>query len=296
MKIGFIGFGEAARAFKASLGAGDTAPCFAAYDILLESEGADGACADAMREHGVAIALPAQTLADCDWVFSAVTADQSLEAARAACAWLRPSTVYLDINSVSPDRKRDSAALVARAGAVYLDMAVMAPVHPRGHRTPVLIAGPTDPAMLERLDALGFSYEIVADEAGAATAIKMVRSMFVKGLEAITVEALLAAHATGCLDYVVRSISGSYPGLGFADLAGYHFERSLRHGTRRAAEMRESAATFAALGLNGALGAAIADTQAAMGKAGGSVSPAETLEETIARVANARPALPAART
>jgi hypothetical protein len=93
----------------------------------------------------------------------------------------------------------------------------------------------------------------------------MVRSLFVKGLEAITVETLLAAHASGCLDYILKSLGGSYPGLGLPDFARYQFERTTKHGKRRAAEMRESAVTLDGLGLHGALAAAIADVQEKMG-------------------------------
>ncbi|WP_421926066.1 DUF1932 domain-containing protein [Neoaquamicrobium sediminum] len=267
MKIGFIGFGEAARAFQASLAETDATLAFAAYDILLDSEGPQGSCTTAMKERGVTVVLSPATggFSDCDWIISAVTADQSLEAARAAAAWLRPGQTFFDINSVSPQRKRESAACVSATGAAYLDMAVMAPVHPKGHRTPVLLAGPAGDPVTRELADLGFDFEVVAPEAGAATAIKMVRSLFVKGLEAITVEALLAAQASGCLDYVLKSLGGSFPGLGWPDFAHYQFERTLTHGNRRAAEMRESAATMAALGRNDRLADAIADTQARLG-------------------------------
>ena len=106
MKIGFIGFGEAARAFQGSLSEHDSRLAFAAYDILLDSEGTDGACVEAMRERRVAIACPPQAeLNDAEWIFSAVTADQSLEAAEAAARYVRPGQVFFDINSVSPDRR-----------------------------------------------------------------------------------------------------------------------------------------------------------------------------------------------
>ena len=268
MHIGFIGFGEAGRAFRDSLVATDPALAFSAFDRLLPGEGADGACRSAMRERGVAEAGRDTGMPDAGWVFSAVTADQSLEAAIDACRWLRPGQVFFDINSVSPDRKRETSARVSATGATYVDIAVMAPVHPKGHRTPVLLAGPCDAAMLDRLSALGFAFEVVGAEPGAATAIKMVRSLFVKGLEAITVEALLAAEASGCRDYILASLSGSYPGLGWPDFARYEFERTMKHGKRRAAEMRESAATLDALGLHGALAHAIADVQEAMGALG----------------------------
>jgi 3-hydroxyisobutyrate dehydrogenase-like beta-hydroxyacid dehydrogenase len=212
----------------------------------------------------VAVAETPAALAGADWMVSAVTADASLDAIDAQVPHLASGQLVIDVNSVSPERKRESARRVAATGAAYLDMAVMGPVHPRGHRTPVLVAGPEVP----ELARLGFDVRSVGSDPGAATAIKMVRSLFVKGLEAITVETLLAAEASGCLDEILTSLSASFPGLGWPDFAAYQFERTLRHGARRAAEMRESAATVEALGLGGALAGAIADVQARMGAAG----------------------------
>lgn len=280
MRVSFIGFGEAARAFRESLAVTDPALGFAAYDILVDSEGMDGPCGTAMRAHAVEIAPTAgAAVAGADWIISAVTADQSLEAVKSALLHVKHGQIFIDINSVSPRRKSDSAALIGPAGASYVDMAVMAPVHPKGHRTPVLLAGPIDDDLRRRFAELNFAFDIVGPEAGAATAIKMVRSLFVKGLEAITVETLLAASASGCLDYILRSLAGSYPGLGFPDFATYQFERTVKHGKRRAAEMRESAATIEDLHLHGQLAEAIAEVQEKMGRLRG--TPATGLRETI---------------
>lgn len=289
MRIAFIGFGEAARAFCDSLAAADTKLTFSAYDILLGSEGLDGACAAAMRDRSVNVsATLAAAVTDAAWVISAVTADQSHVAAETAAACLAQGQTFFDINSVSPQRKRANAEMVASAGAVYLDMAVMAPVHPRGHRTPVLLAGPLDQATRDRLAALGFAIEVAGEEVGAATAIKMVRSLFVKGLEAITVETLLAASASGCLDYIQASLAGSYPGLGLPGFADYQIERTLKHGRRRAAEMRESAATLEELGLYGGLAAAVAEVQERMGAIGRETGPATASPDDLARLATLR--------
>ncbi len=290
MRLAFIGFGEAARAFRESLARHDPTLEFAAYDVLLEREEAGGACGAAMTAAGVAIAgTPEAAAMGAEWVFSAVTADQSRAAAQSVAPFLRPGQVFFDINSVSPASKRGNAERVEAGGARYLDMAVMAPVHPRGHRTPVLIAGTLDAKTAERLAALDFQYETAGAGVGGATAIKMVRSLFVKGLEALTVEAYIAAEASGCLPEIRASLAKSYPGLGWPDFAEYEFERVLKHGMRRAAEMRESAATLNELGLNGALAAAIADVQELTALAGRRMAPpAETLEGTIAGLAQQR--------
>lgn len=289
MHIAFIGFGEAARAFCDTLRAHDGALEFSAYDILLDREGRDGACAQAMRERSVRLcAAPREAAAQADWIISAVTADQSLAAAEAVSPHVKPGQLFFDINSVSPERKRETAKLLNRNGALYVDMAVMAPVHPRGHRTPVLVAGALSEAHRERLRALEFDFDVVGEEAGAATAVKMVRSLFVKGLEAISVEAVLAAAASGCLDRVISSLSRSYPGLNIPQLALYNMERMLKHGARRAAEMRESAATLDQLGLAGDLGRAIAAVHERMGAVPDDGSDLGTMEAAARRILDLR--------
>ncbi len=284
LSIGFIGFGEAARAFHQTLAAHDPGLRFCAYDILLGEPGMRAAIAG----RDVEVAETPAALGHADWIVSAVTADQSLAAVEAIAPHLRAGRLVVDINSVSPGRKRASAALVEARGARYLDMAVMAPVHPRGHRTPVLIAGPAAAPLEPELKRLDFSFRVAGEAVGAATAIKMVRSLFVKGLEAVTVECLLAARASGCFDEVYGSLARDFPGLGWPDFAAYEFERTLRHGRRRAAEMRESAATIAELGLNGALAAEIAEVQERMGAADAPPPKADALSDGIAAVVESR--------
>ena len=277
MRIGFLGYGEAARAFHTGLGGAALA-----HDRLLDAD--TGAMRAAMVARGASpVALAG--LGEADWIFSAVTADQSLVAVTPLLPLLRPGQLLIDINSVSPERKRDTAAAVTATGAAYLDMAVMAPVHPKLHATPVLLAGAAAADLLPKLLALGFDARVVGAAPGAATAIKMVRSLFVKGLEAITVETLLAARASDCFAEIYASLSASFPGLDWDRFAGYQLERTTRHGNRRAAEMRESGATLDALGLQGDLARAIAAVQEAMGDVGPTegASLAETVEVVLAR-------------
>ncbi len=284
MKIAFIGFGEAARSFTDSLQKLGTAKIIAAYDLK-----ADDTIAVAANARGVALKPTAgEAIADADWIISAVTADQSFNAAAAVMDALSTGQLFIDINSVSPDRKKETAAIVEKSGAAYLDMAVMAPVDRRGHQTPVLLAGSTADKVSKEMRTLGFNFEVVGAEPGAATAIKMVRSLFVKGLEALTVETMLAASASGCFDYVLSSLSASYPGLGWPQNVSYMFERTLRHGARRSAEMRESAATLDALGLTGALADKIADVQAAMGAVSALELPQGSLPESVAEILSQR--------
>lgn len=265
LRIGFIGFGEAARAFAATLRQAAEIEV-AAYDILVHDAGraALEAAAGPLRVRLVESA--AEAVAGADLVVSAVTAAAAGAALEEAYAGKVAPHVVFDINSVTARRKEENAARVRSAGATYLDMAVMAPVHPRGHRTPVLVAGDVE-AALPYLETLGFAHEAVGPEAGQATAVKMVRSLFVKGLEAITAECLTAAAASGCGERVLSSLAASFPGLDLPQHGRYVFDRVSVHGARRAEEMREVAQTLRDLGLTagGRLADAIADVQAEYG-------------------------------
>ena len=290
--IRFIGFGEAARAFAESLKAQAPDLSFSCYDILFESEGPGGPVAAAARDLGAdACAHPDRDIEQAKWIVLAVTADSSLHAAQSVAGALSSGQTVVDINSVSPARKRRTAEIVNAAGAAYVDMAVMAPVKPAGHRTPVLVAGALPEGYEALLRDLDFRFEIVGEEPGQATAVKMVRSVFVKGLEALTAQTLLAATKSGCYDRIMASLSTSYPGLKWPGFAEYQVERMTTHGIRRAAEMRESAATLDELGLQGELVRQIAIAQETLGRVG---SPGQDLAlgETLRRLADkvARPA------
>jgi len=297
MRIAFIGFGEAARAFVSSLrGQGELA--FTAYDVLLGGPTHENFATAADRLDVKLAGDAPSAVRGAGWVFSAVTAASSLEAAQSALEALAPGTIFLDINSVSAGRKLATAKLVEERGAYYVDMAVMAPVHPRGHKTPVLTAGRIERPVLERLTALGFDFEHVGEEIGTAATIKMVRSMFVKGMEAVTVQALLAAREAGCFDRVYTSLEKSFPNFGWPAFGRYQLERVATHGVRRAAEMRESAATMRELGFaaGGELGDAIAALQDEIGHLGIALSGEGDLGDALDAVLDGRGRLAGGRT
>ena len=246
-RICFIGFGEAGQALASGLRSAGVAQ-LAAWDILFP-EPAGEKIRLAAEKIGVRRAGSAQdAVANADIVLAAVTAASSLDAATGAKAYLKPDQFYLDINSVSPGRKQETAK--ALDGAVrYVDVAVMAPVHPALHKTPMLLAGPHADALLPLLHPLDMKAGAAGDAIGAAAAIKMVRSVMIKGLEALTLECFLAAHRAGVEPQIFQSLSHSFPGLDWPQMVEYNLERMANHGTRRANEMEEVADTLRELGI-----------------------------------------------
>jgi 3-hydroxyisobutyrate dehydrogenase-like beta-hydroxyacid dehydrogenase len=246
-RISFIGFGEAGQAIAAGLHDAGIER-MAAWDILFPKP--DG---KKLKQAGATIGVrcamsAADAVAETDMIISAVTAASSVEAARSAAPHLTGKPYFLDINSVSPGRKQETETLLGDT-ARYVDVAVVAPIYPKRHRSPLLISGPHAQAASPLLKELDMQFTIVGDATGAAAAIKMIRSVMIKGVEALTLECFLAAHRAGVLDEVTASLKNNYPGLDWPMLSEYNLERMASHGERRAAEMEESAATLRELGL-----------------------------------------------
>jgi len=256
-RIAFIGFGEAGQTLSRGL-LGESKPAIRAYDLLFDGGGLEGAA----QALGVGVARDhADAVRGADIVFLAVTASSSLEAARSCVPGLSQGQLFLDINSVSPQRKLEAAALVAPTGAAYVDVAVMAPVAPYLHKVPCLIGGPGGARLAPRAAALGMKMDVVSAEVGPASAIKMFRSIVVKGLEALLVESMTACAEYHVEDRVLASLRETWPGIDWQKLSGYMIERVVSHGKRRAAEMREVAETLRAIGLEPTMAAATAVRQ-----------------------------------
>jgi 3-hydroxyisobutyrate dehydrogenase-like beta-hydroxyacid dehydrogenase len=104
---------------------------------------------------------------------------------------------------------------------------------------------------MDNLRTLGFtSLRLVGNEVGTAAAIKIIRSIMVKGIEALTEEMMLAAEAAGIADEVLASLDASEQRLPWPERAAHNRERMSRHGLRRAAEMKEAIKTLLGLGVD----------------------------------------------
>ena len=247
-RLCFIGFGEAGQAIASGLHDAGV-ESIAAWDILFPAAG--GAT---LRQAGEAIGArlatsAADAVAGSDIIVAAVTAASSLEAARSVAPHIAGNPYYLDINSVSPGRKQETARLL-NATARYVDVAILAPIHPKRHQTPLLLAGPHAHAVLPLLvDELEMQGAIASDQVGAAAALKMIRSVMIKGIEALTAECFLAAERAGIVEEVAASLKNNYPTLDWGKVIEYNLERMASHGIRRADEMEQVAATLNELGV-----------------------------------------------
>lgn len=251
-EIGLIGFGEAGSTFAL---AGDWAEAVHVFDTKTD----DAATRDAMLARYAEVGVGgAQTLPDTldgvALIVSLVTADQALAVAQAAAGLIAPGAIFCDLNSVAPQTKQAAALAIEAAGGHYVDVAVMAPVDPARLNVPLLLSGARAEEAEARLQALGFAKtRVVGDAVGRASSIKMIRSVMVKGIEALTAECVLAASQADVLDEVLASLDASERPRSWDVRADYNLDRMLVHGLRRAAEMEEVVKTLEGLGTGAAM-------------------------------------------
>jgi 3-hydroxyisobutyrate dehydrogenase-like beta-hydroxyacid dehydrogenase len=259
--IAFIGFGEVGQRFASDLRGGACAR-IAAYDIVFDDPQL------APKRLAIASALGVDPAADAAaacrgaaLVISAVTADAAETVAEQARHYLQPGQIFFDINSAAPSTKQRAARHVEASGAHYVEGAVMGPVRAPGLRVAILAGGPVAERASVLLNGLGFNVTPVAAEHGKASAIKLCRSIVIKGLEALMVDCAAASAKAGVAGEVYASLAETFPSIDWAALAENMAERVATHGLRRSAEMREAAEMLSQMGLAPALAQAVADAQ-----------------------------------
>ena len=263
MQITLIGYGEVGRILAEDLRARGTT--VVAFDIQLA--GAASPACDAMREHarrhGVALVdSHAAAVRRSKLVVSAVTASQAVAVGQACASGLERGSFFLDFNSASPGAKIRAASCVNGAGGRYVEGAVMTSVPPYRIKVPLLLGGPDAVALLPLLNDLGFAAKVSSDRLGVASATKMCRSVMIKGLEAMLIEAFTTARHYGVEDAVIASLHETFPAIDWDKQGAYFFQRVIEHGRRRSEEVREVAVTVREAGLEPWSAAGTAERQA----------------------------------
>ena len=262
--IGLVGYGEVGKIFGAGLKSQPGVATVGAWDLKF-ADPATQAARDGprgrRRHHGAAVdaaacARPPQL------IISAVTASNTLAVAQEAARHLRPGSVFLDLNSASPGTKQKAAALIDAAGAHYVEAGVMTSVPPYGIKVPDAAGRRGRGRTGGRAARAGaWTPRSCPTSSGVASAIKMCRSVMIKGLEALVIESYTTARQYGVEDHVLPTLAETFPSIDWHRQGAYFFSRVVQHGKRRAEEMREAANTVREAGFEPFMSAAIADKQ-----------------------------------
>lgn len=168
----------------------------------------NAAVADAVQAAGAQVhTAPGAWLAEADVVVSAVFGTVARSLFEACLPHLRDlrdladGVVYVDMTTADPQEMRECGELarrVAQGRAVhFVDVAITGAVNLGGRKTPLLVAGGKAGFVQELFLPLGGSVRVVGGQPGDAAALKLLRSIYTKGTEALAVECLVTAQQMG---------------------------------------------------------------------------------------------------
>lgn len=259
LDVGLIGYGEVGKIFSNGFKAKGL-NWVGAWDVIFGDAMFGGAQRLHAQAHGVIACESARHVClKANLIISAVTASNTLDVAQEIARFIRPGTVFLDMNSASPGTKIAASHVIEEAGAQYVEAGVMTSVPPYGIAVPMLLGGRHAARLADRLRPVGLNLTPVSDKIGVASATKMARSIMIKGMEALVIESYTTARKYGVEDAMLATMKETFPGIDWEQQGAYFFSRVVQHGKRRAEEMREAANTVEEAGFQPVMAAAIAE-------------------------------------
>lgn len=266
--IAFIGFGELAAALAEGLADGGRHE-LRAY-LRTEPELGSG------RQHRLVDSGVrwSQKLSDvvpgAGVVLIAVPGTACLEVAERCAPHLAEGTLYVDLASATPESKRRAAKLVSERGCEYVDGAVVGTVVVSDHCVPILASGPGAERFRRLGEADGLRVQAIDGPPGAAATVKLLRSTYLKGRDALIAQLMLAARRHGLEEVVVRSIDGPGERVPFGELVERVLCSLAVHADRRSEELGDASHVLEEAGLDPSLarkGAQVLRDLAALGLA-----------------------------
>lgn len=195
VKVGFIGFGEVASVLSKSLR--ENGAEVAAYDVLFSEDKGREILLRRARVGGIHFCPLPDLVQSSDYVLSTVTTQAAIKVAQDCAGCLKPGQAYVDLNSTAPAVKVEIARTIQPTGANFVEGAILEPVGVTGAKTQILTGGEKGREVADTLTQLGLNVSHYSLEIGKASAFKMLRSIFSKGLEALVLELLIAAKRAG---------------------------------------------------------------------------------------------------
>lgn len=239
LNIGFIGFGEAASQISIGLSENKNARIYA-YDILLNDEEKRPILQERASSCDVFLSASLADLArKAEVIFSTVPCSFADQVANEICPYLKKTHIYVDLNAITPGISKKIAAVIEKAGVIFIDGAMMGSLKSRKHEIPTLVSGRGVDILMNKIAPLGMNYQFVGERPGTASATKLIRSLFTKGLAVLLIETLICANKLDSYDVVLNSMITTLKAEP-ADLINRLVTGTLLHSRRRLDELSGS--------------------------------------------------------
>ena len=248
MNIAIIGAGEVGRTYARALAeqSGQTAILCDPYPNAATLRLVGDVGLDLHRHAG-------PWLAEVDRVWLCVTGDLALPVCRDLLGQLRPGTVVVDLTTAAPGDKQTASALAAGQGVRYVDAVILGAIALTGAATALLAAGPDGEEAMREFVGFGAPVRLLPRAgAGDAAALKLLRTILTKGLEALAVECLVAAEKQGIRAELYDAM-GDVDAVGFTSFLDMLVRTHVQHSERRWHEAQRAEAQLTSLGLPAAM-------------------------------------------
>lgn len=240
VKIGFIGYGEAA--YNISLGLkGEGLTGITATDMMLNDPTLGKRIHDRAAEAGVTL-LPSdkEVIADAEIVISAVPLSCAVEACQSAKRFLRPDQLYVDVSTSPPSSKKLMSEMLDEISVRYIDAAMLGGLPTYKHKVPIIACGKGSVEFKTRMTPFGMNISIIDGDPGAACAVKLVRSIYMKGMTALLIETLEAAHHYNVSERIIASLTDTLDSVPLIYTINDLITGAALHCARRAGELGAS--------------------------------------------------------
>jgi 3-hydroxyisobutyrate dehydrogenase-like beta-hydroxyacid dehydrogenase len=239
LKLGFIGFGEVGFELARGLKQAGLSDIFA-FDPMADDSRYSPLVHGRAAEAGVELlSNPVEVVHATEVIIAAVPGSKALAVALALAPVLKQGQLYADVSTSTATSKRRMAEAIEVNGALFVDGALMGGLSMQHHKVPTLLSGNGSDAFIHFLSPYGMSLTKVSDTAGDAIAIKLIRSIAMKGLAALAVETLAAATKLGVETAVLRSIEDTLSAASFKDTLDWLITASAVHAERQVHEMND---------------------------------------------------------
>jgi len=249
-RIGIIGFGEVGQAFAKGLAAHGGIK-IDVFDIRFNDDGALLAARMDARALGVALRNNmSDLLLANDCIISAVTCENALEVARSSAAHITAGKLFVDLNTVAPRVKMNIYDIIKNRGGEFIEVAILGAIASYGFKSPMLACGQTAQKFASFLNTLGFDIKVLSEKIGTASSMKMLRSVFAKGVESLLIEMLTAAHKCDLMEPLMDEVVSHMDKTSFLDIAQTWITTNVVHARRRAEEMDHVIETLESLAVS----------------------------------------------
>lgn len=253
MQLVFIGFGEAAYHIASGLKA-EGLTDLGAYDRNAADPQLGGLIQQRAAEVGVKLFESLESAYQAgEFIACLTSANSALAVAKSVISQLKAGQVYIDMNSAAPTVKAEIAQIPHNEGVMFCDAAVMGTVPGNKHKVPMFLAGNGAAKFAAAFSQYGMKLTVLDAQAGGASAIKMFKSVIMKGLPQLMFESFEAAVKYGVLNTLVDSLASSLNGKTVEQLADTFTARTMIHAARRSEEMQDVVATLENLGVDAAM-------------------------------------------